>query len=146
MPRKVLIVTWVKDLLLVAAGAALALLLTGGQAFAPQAAKADNPGTPLLFQQNSPQVETWTTYTPVAVGVFADRVHVQCAAAVGGIHFFAAATNNPAHAARVLSTLSAAQIAGRTLSILYDTTDTSGEDFGCWAADCRRIIGVGFGQ
>lgn len=96
--------------------------------------------------QNSPQAETWILCTPVAVAAFDNRVHVECAASIGGVRFFATPNSNPAHAARVLSVLTAAQMAGRTLNILYDPADTSGTDFGCLAADCRKIHGVGFGQ
>jgi hypothetical protein len=84
--------------------------------------------------------------TPVFVAVFGNRVHVECAAAVGGIKFFAVSTSNTAHAARILSTASTAQVAGRNLLIWYDPANTSGTSFGCGAGDCRTIDGLAFGN
>jgi len=74
------------------------------------------------------------------------RAHVRCAAPVGGIDFFAVPTDNPAHVARVLSILSTAQAAGRTLNILYDPADASSLPLGCAPTNCRLLRGVGFGQ
>jgi hypothetical protein len=84
--------------------------------------------------------------TPVEVAAFKERVHVKCAAAVGGILYFAAPTSDVAHAARILSLISTAQVAGRTLGIKYDPADTKGSSFGCGKSDCRTIIAVSFGQ
>jgi hypothetical protein len=83
---------------------------------------------------------------PVQVAVFTNRLHVRCAAAVGGIHYFAMATSDAALSARVLSILTTAQVAGRTLGIEYEPSDTTGAAIGCQAADCRVIRGVWFGQ
>lgn len=85
---------------------------------------------------------------PVQVVVFttAPRMHVRCAAAVGGIVYFAQSTSNSALAARVLSLLTTAQVAGRTLVIRYDPADTSGASIGCLVGDCRLIQAVGFGK
>jgi hypothetical protein len=85
---------------------------------------------------------------PVQVAVFttAPRLHVRCAASVGGITFFALSTADGPLAARVLSILSTAQVAGRTLGIRYDPADTSGTSIGCQANDCRLIVEVWFGQ
>lgn len=118
---------------------------------APQEVFAAEPAVPATFISsdnglNSTVDATWVSCIPASVATFEDRVHVECAASIAGIRFFAAPTNNPAHAARVLSTLSAAQVAGRTLSILYDPSDTSGSKFNCQESDCRTIIAVGFGQ
>jgi hypothetical protein len=86
--------------------------------------------------------------TPVQVAVFtnAPRLHVRCAASVGGINFFALSTANAPLAARVLSILTTAQVAGRTLGIRYDPADTSGTSIGCQANDCRLIVEAWFGQ
>ena len=87
-----------------------------------------------------------TTYSCKSVDVttFPERVHVRCStAASGGIIFFAVPTANNEHAARILSTLLAGHISGRTLVIGYDPTDTSGAAFGCATNDCRRLLYVG---
>src|SRR5689334_10252527 len=39
--------------------------------------------------------ETWVDCIPVNVATFPARVHVKCAAAVGGIQYFAVATADP---------------------------------------------------
>lgn len=88
----------------------------------------------------------WTSCTPIQAATFSNRVHVRCAEAVSGISFFAATTTDQAFAARVLSLVSTAQVAGKTLAIQYNPADTSGAAVGCLASDCRLIIGVGFGQ
>jgi hypothetical protein len=90
--------------------------------------------------------ETWISCVPVGVVTYRIRVHIHCAAAVGGISYFAVSTTDTAYAARVLSTISTAQVAGRTLSIIYDPADLSGASIGCQTNDCRLILGVGFGQ
>jgi hypothetical protein len=93
-----------------------------------------------------PDAEVWTMCTPLDVAAFSNRIHVRCAESVGGIYFFAASTANPAHAARVLSILSTAHAAGRTIDILYDPDDTSGTSIGCQANDCRLISAASFRQ
>jgi hypothetical protein len=122
---------------LVGALGALALprLLPGGSA------QAAHPANPPALQKgiscNPIQVEVWIT---------SPRVHVRCASSTGGIQYFAVSTRNPAVAARVLTVLTAAQVAGRTLNITYDPADTSGTNIGCGASDCRLIEAVGFGK
>jgi hypothetical protein len=90
--------------------------------------------------------ETWTSCTPTEIVTYQQRLHVRCAAAVGGISFFAVGTQDTAYAARVLSVITAAQVAGRTLTILFDPADQSGTAIGCLATDCRLIRAVGFGR
>lgn len=90
--------------------------------------------------------ETWIACTPVEIVTYAVRNHVRCAAAVGGITFFAVATQDTAYAARVLSVITTAQVAGRTLTILYDPADLTGAAIGCQTSDCRLIRAVGFGR
>ena len=83
---------------------------------------------------------------PIGIMTYAIRVHVQCQTAISGISYFAVATSDGAYAARVLSVITAAQVAGRTLAIQYDPADTSGAAIGCQAASCRLATAVGFGQ
>ena len=90
--------------------------------------------------------ETFVSCTPVQVMTYQGRVHVRCSAAVGGIVFFAVSTQDTAFAARVLSLLTTAQVAGRTITILFDPADLSGAAIGCQNSDCRLIRAVGFGQ
>lgn len=89
---------------------------------------------------------TWVTCVPIQIVTYAVRVHVRCQTAISGVSFFAAPTSDGANVARVLSVITAAQVAGRTLDVLYDPADTSGTAIGCLAADCRLIQAVGFGQ
>jgi|ERR1043165_3995418 hypothetical protein len=72
------------------------------------------------------------------------RVAVRCtAAAPGGISWFAYNMQaNPDRAKMVLSLLSTAQAAGRNVAIAYESTDTSGNAWGCLVADCRSIMQV----
>lgn len=86
--------------------------------------------------------------TPDEVTVFttAPRLHVRCAAAVGNIRYFAVSTSDQGQAARVLSVINTALVAGRTLSIKYDPADLSGASIGCLNSDCRLIRAVGFGK
>lgn len=89
----------------------------------------------------------WVACDPVAVATFENRVHVRCAASVGGgIIYFARPSTDGAETQRFLSTLLAAQVAGRTLSILTDLADTSGAAFQCNPSDCRRLRAASFGN
>jgi len=90
--------------------------------------------------------ETFATCNPVEVMTYTNRVHVKCSAAIGGIRFFAVSTADSQNASRILSVLSTALVAGRTLNILYDPADLSGVSFGCQTNNCRTIRAVGFGQ
>jgi hypothetical protein len=101
----------------------------------------------VLFAAGSASAaETWTSCTPTEVMTYKVRVHVRCAASVGGISFFVVETQDVAYAARVLSVISTAQIVGRTLNILFDPADLSGAAIGCQTNDCRLIRAVGFGR
>ena len=88
----------------------------------------------------------WISCTPINVTTYAIRLHVQCASPINGISYFAVSTSDADNAARVLSVISTAQVAGRTLTILYDPADTSGSPIGCAASSCRLILAAGFGQ
>jgi hypothetical protein len=111
-------------------------------------APASRPASASAVEAASPASPTaeWTLCTPVNVAAFSSRVHVKCSESVGGIQYFAVPTANAAHAARVLSLLSTAHAAGRTLDILYEPSDTSGSTIGCQASDCRLIVGAAFLQ
>jgi hypothetical protein len=125
-----------------------ALILANGQQNTPLLAQESQE--PVLVNAAAdpavPTAAVWVTCTPVSVATLNNRVHVRCAESYGGVDFFAAPTSNPAHAARILSTLSTAQVAGRTLDILYDPADTSGSAFGCGESNCRILLAAGFGQ
>ena len=82
--------------------------------------------------------------TPDQVIVWNNRVHVRCATLVGSFKYFAAPTSDQAHAARVLSVINTALVAGRTLIIRYDPVDLSGAAVGCLTSDCRLIQAIGF--
>ncbi len=86
-------------------------------------------------------VEIATFYNP---GGPVSRVHVKCGSAVNGISYFAVSTVDSANAAMILSILTTAYTdgGGKTLSILYDPNDLSGESFGCLTINCRPIGGV----
>ena len=102
---------------------------------APLSSPADGPGL---------SGKVWISCIPVIVGVFDNRVHVKCAAAVGGVQYFAVPTSEAASAARFLSLWTSAYLGGTSLSILYDPADTSGAPWGCGgagSADCRRANG-----
>jgi hypothetical protein len=86
---------------------------------------------------------TWISCTPVQSMAYSSRIHVKCSASVGGIYYFAASTSNADNAARMLSTINAGLVSGRTLSILYDPADLSGSSIGCSNSDCRLIQAVG---
>jgi hypothetical protein len=97
-----------------------------------------------LSSRTAKAAETWVSCTPVRVVTYQGRVHVQCAAPINGVVYFAVSTQDSAFAARVLSVIATAQVARRTLSILYDPADLSGAAIGCQNTDCRLIRGVGF--
>lgn len=70
------------------------------------------------------------------------RVAFKCQAPTpGGIWWFAFRTaENYDKAKMILSILTAAKIAGRTLKVGYESTDTSGNAWGCQADNCRIIM------
>ncbi len=82
--------------------------------------------------------------TPSNVIVFSNRVHIRCEETFGGIRFFAAPTSNAAHVSRILSVITTATVAGRTVVVFYDPANTSGTAIGCAASDCRLIDAIGF--
>ncbi len=90
--------------------------------------------------------QTWISCVPSEIMAFRERIHVRCAASINGITYFAVSTSDAAWSARVMSVLNTAQVAGRTVTLLYDPADLSGASYGCQANDCRVILAVGFGQ
>lgn len=87
-----------------------------------------------------------TVCKPVNVVVWniKPRVHVQCAASVSGIKYFAYPSDDANAVARVLTILTAARASGSDVIINYDPADTSGVSKGCNASDCRLIRAIGF--
>jgi hypothetical protein len=81
---------------------------------------------------------------PIEAATFSNRVHVRCESAVDGKFFFFAVSTaaDPKFAARALSVIEAGQLGDKFLSILFDPSDTSGDSFGCLAADCRPLLAV----
>jgi hypothetical protein len=86
--------------------------------------------------------------TPNQVVVFteAPRLHVRCDESFSGVVYFATSTSDAAQAARILSIIQTALVAGRTLIINYDPSDLSGAAIGCQTNDCRLIRRIGFGK
>lgn len=120
------------------------MLLAGART---QGARAqEEPAAPPPAPAAADAADLVHTCTPLEISTFENRIHVLCMESAGSIRFFAASTANPANAARMLSTLTAAQLSGRALFVTYDPDDTSGEAFGCHASDCRRMSGVAVGQ
>lgn len=112
-------------------------------------APESNPGVAVANQAAAPASPdaVWTPCTPANVAAYTSRIHVKCtASAPGGIWYFAASTANAAHTARLLSVLSTAHAAGRTLEILYEPSDTSGASIGCNPSDCRLMLAAAFLQ
>ncbi|MGE5601656.1 MAG: hypothetical protein ACM30E_01315 [Nitrososphaerales archaeon] len=90
-----------------------------------------------------PEAETWYTCSIANVATYIARIHVRCTvAAPGGILYFAYPTRDTANAARFLSLLSTAAVAGKQVQILYDPADTSGGGYGCAVGDCRALRAV----
>lgn len=87
-----------------------------------------------------------TGCTAEEVAVFANRIYVRCAAAVGGVSIFALPTTDAPHAARMLSLLSTAHVAGRAMTLIYETDAGAGGNFGCPPTDCRLLLGARFGK
>lgn len=97
----------------------------------------------LLAAPSAQAASEWVACDPVNVATYSSRIHVRCASSVGtGIFYFARPTSNAADVQRFLSSLLAAQVAGRPLSVLTDLSDTSSLPPGCGASDCRLLLAV----
>lgn len=112
---------------------ALVLLLT--------ASTPTKAGAPAL----SPAVPAYDTFTctPYRVAAFTNRVHIWCSSpAPGGISWFAVSTSDSGSASRFLSIFTTAKVTGKNVIIFYTASDTSGNAWGCNAADCRIAQGA----
>lgn len=88
----------------------------------------------------TPALADGANCTPNQVGVFANRIHVRCAASTaGGIYFFALPTSDSAYSSRMLSLFTTALAGGRPLYIDYNPSTTAGSSLGCLSSDCRLI-------
>jgi hypothetical protein len=83
---------------------------------------------------------------PDEVAVWSNRIHVRCEAAVAGVSYFAVPVSDAAHAARMLSVISTAVVAGRAMLLTYEPSDTSGTSIGCPISNCRLLQGAAFGK
>jgi len=80
--------------------------------------------------------------TPAIVGVFTNRVYVQCSASVlPGVNQFAVSSSDSGMAARFLSAFITAKVTAKTLRIHY-FPGGDGTSFGCLGSNCRPISGV----
>ena len=80
--------------------------------------------------------------TPAVVGVFTNRVYVQCTASVlGAVNQFAVSTSDSGMASRFLSAFTTAKVTAKTLRIYYFPSG-DGSPFGCVSTNCRPISGV----
>ncbi len=98
----------------------------------------------ILFTTTLAQAESkWVNCSAANVGVFKSRIHVKCNESYSGISYFAYPTSDAASAARFLSILSAANLSGRTIQVLYNPADfTSATSYGCMAGDCRPFTAL----
>jgi hypothetical protein len=95
--------------------------------------------TTLIFSSSFSAFAVATTYQCKVAGVFENesRVHLRCDKPAGPITFFAVPISKLNHAKNFVSVSTAAMLAGRTVEVFFNTTDTSGTAFGCLASDCR---------
>ena len=94
----------------------------------------------------SPAAAAMVRCQPDEVAVWPNRIHVRCEAATAGIAYFAVPVSDASHAARMLSILSTALVAGRSMLVIYEPSDTSGAEIGCPANNCRLLQGAAFGK
>jgi len=83
---------------------------------------------------------------PDEVAVFRNLVQVRCEVPIGGISYFAVPVYDADYATRMLSLMSTAVAAGRSLQLTYEPSDLSGVEFGCAASNCRTLRGAAFGK
>lgn len=131
---------------LILLGILLSTSLIGNATGQPASSSQDVVPAAQLHSPSASPSAVWTPCTPENIAAYTTRVHVKCTAAVGGIQYFAVSTDNAAFAARTLSVLSTAQVAGRTLDILYEPDNTSNLPPGCMESDCRALLAASFGQ
>lgn len=114
--------------IVVAAG--IFMIFTLSMVLMPQSAQADE--TALCNASN--------------IMTYSNRTHVRCTESFSGIQYFAIGHDDSSATARILSILTAGALAGKTLIIGYDASDTSGTSIGCRENDCRLIKSAGFWQ
>jgi hypothetical protein len=83
---------------------------------------------------------------PDEVAVWPNRIHLRCEAATAGVSYFVVPVSDAAHAARMLSVISTALVAGRSMLVTYEPSDTSGTNIGCPISNCRLMQGAAFGK
>lgn len=98
----------------------------------------------LFFSSSLPAFAVATTYQCKVAGVFENeaRVHLRCDKPAGPIVFFAVPISKINHAKNFISVSTAAMLAGRSVEVFYNTTDTSGAAFGCQTSNCRFASAV----
>lgn len=101
----------------------------------------------------APAAMYWYQCDPINhIGLFLDRLHIFCQttspiagapALSASITWFAFPTApDSAAASRFMSLLQTSVITGKTIWLFIDPNDTSGNNFGCGGANCRRIYGM----
>lgn len=98
----------------------------------------------MVFSSSFSAFAVATTYQCKVAGVFENeaRVHLRCDKPAGPITFFAVPLSKLNHAKNFVSVSTAAMLAGRTVEVFYNTTDTSGNTFGCLSSNCRYASAV----
>lgn len=100
------------------------------------------PSTPLNL---AAAAEINVSCEPIGVGVFENRVHVECANPLAGvIRYFAVSTENTGKSGRLLNAFTAAYVSGRPLTLTVNVSDISGANFGCLSNDCRIALTARF--
>jgi hypothetical protein len=103
----------------------------------------------VLTLASAPAHAAYTTFVCTVSGVQlvvgpsgAERVAVNCTASTGGgISWFAYRySNNPDLAKMLLSVFTSARVSGRPVVVAFESTDTSGNAWGCQSNDCRIIL------
>lgn len=85
----------------------------------------------------------WFDCRAQGVAVYTQRVHIRCANSAGAIRYFAMRSSaNRDFVNRTLTVANTAVVAGKIIKIQYNPNDTSGQNVGCGAADCRLIQAV----
>ena len=80
---------------------------------------------------------------PVEVAtLYNQRVHVKCAANIGGFIYFAVPTSSSDMANQVLGLATIALTNNKTLGITFDKNDNSGPAYGCDLSNCRPLQGL----
>lgn len=88
--------------------------------------------------------QVWANCVPTEVTVWSGHAHVRCSVATGGILFFAVRilpnSANAPEVDRFVRLTSEGRVHARPLAMLFETTDTTANAWGCGANNCRRPI------